>query len=133
MNIFSRIRDAVVASLNSLVVRKGLGQSGKPKPEPRPAHMVKFYPNNGRTFYGPVGAPDAAYHWINRQRCRAMLRAVKFAQISAVVLQSNQSHLWSRRERRAWARDAAAAEYLEMLEDRTNRIENEELLLAGAA
>lgn len=104
-------------------------------PTERPKHhtaprpwSVKFWARaDGRPFFGPVGIPSEDYAWVSRQTCRFRLRAIAFQGIS------QREPLWSRRNRRRYARAAAGLEYIHMMEDKTNMVENEKELLAVTA
>lgn len=99
----------------------------RPKREAPLSWSVKFWASNGRSFFGPVGSLSGEYSHVSRQTCRAYLRALAFRTIS------QQQPLWSRRDRRRYSRAAAGLEYIRMMEDKTNMVENEKELLAVTA
>jgi hypothetical protein len=60
---------------------------------------------DGRGIFGPAAIPDAAYHYVSRQTCRAYLRACWLVQVS------RDNPNMSRRERRKSASLFARLQY----------------------
>lgn len=140
MNIFSRVKNAVVGlfgGFGNRAERPGVHErrNGKLDFQAKP-RLIKFYAvGKGQSFYGPVGLPDSANHWVSRQTCRAMLRALAFHRVSESVVAERRAgrgrdvEQWTRRDRRRLARLSAKLEYRSLMQDKTNLIENEAELL----
>lgn len=129
------LKSRIVRSIGKLFGnRNERKEAAMPKPErtkhhtaPRPWSVKFWHRADGRPFFGPVGVPTGEYSWVSRQTCRFHLRALAFQGIS------QQQPLWSRKNRRRYARAAAGLEYIRMMEDKTNMVENEKELLAVTA
>lgn len=124
MNIFSRLKNAVVGAFGGTLKRTDERPAVHERRNGKldfqaPPHMVKLWHNNGRPFFGPSTPTERADHHVSRQTCRAYLRARMFAGVS----QGNP--LMSRRERRHFSRLFACLEYRRMMTDETNAIPDE--------
>jgi len=133
------MRTAVIGRLGSLgaAIASLLNLKQKPITTPRhadralnprlalaPLRWKVWRRDDGGPIFGPVSVPSGEYAWVSRQTCRHRLRAITFDFIS------KQQPLWSRRDRRRWSRAKAGLEYIQLMEDRTNMIENEKALVA---
>ena len=117
MNIFSRIKDGLAKLLSRNDQARNLEHAPKHHKRAKfKLHYIRLRLNGGKTFRGPVFIPDAADYRVSRQTCRARLRGVFFAKISADFPNA------SRRQRRRVSRLGASIEYRAMMRDNTNQV-----------
>ena len=128
MNIFSRIKNAVVGALGLKArptVQEGRDKKLHFKSKPMEGHTIRF--RTGGTIHGPAFPPRTEHHHASRQTCRAYLRTLFFGKFT------QDYPLASRRQRRRIARLAASLEYRQMMRDNTNVIPATDAAVAGAA
>lgn len=130
MNIFSRVKNAVVGMLGGALKR----QSEKPTVHERrngkldfhaPPRMFRLRTSSSGPVKGPAFLPPTEGHHVSRQTCRAALRAIQFHHVSTL----EGTRRMSRKDRRRLARLFACLEYRRMMQDDTNAIPADEAAL----